>query len=115
MMFVNNLDEELKPNMILHIGLIATKESELVKGLATRLSQIVCEHAHQTRGFRYGHVQVTHPATKHIFLKKFNGKIVSEIDPTTWIWKRNGNIMPYKEWNTGPLPNILFSLNKSKE
>jgi hypothetical protein len=114
-MFVSNLEEELKPNTILHISLMATKESEVGKGLATRLSQLACEHARQTRGFRYAHVQVTHPAIKHIYLKKFKGKIVSEIDPTTWVWQRNGNIMPYKEWTIGPLPNILFSLNKSVE
>jgi hypothetical protein len=114
-MFVNNLDEELKPNTILQIGLMAIKEGEADKGLATHLSRVACEHARQTRGFRYAHVQPTHPATKHIYLKKFNGKIVSEIDPTTWIWQRGGNTIPYREWITESIPNILFSLNKTEK
>jgi hypothetical protein len=114
-MFVNNLDEELKPNTILQIGLMAIKEGEADKGLATHLSLVACEHARQTRGFRYAHVQPTHPATKHIYLKKFNGKIVSEIDPTTWIWQRGGNTIPYREWITESIPNILFSLNKTEK
>ncbi len=53
-MFVSNLDGELKSNTTLHISSKATKESEIGKGLATRLSQLVCEHARQTRNFRYG-------------------------------------------------------------
>ena len=111
-MFISNLHEELKPNTILYISLIATKQSQIGKGLATRLSQLACQHARQKHGFRYALVQVTHSATKHIYLKKFNGKVVSEIDPTTWIWKKGGNIIPYKEWTTEPLPNILFSLDE---
>jgi hypothetical protein len=114
-MVVSSLNEELKPNMILHIALTATKENEGGKGLATHLSRLACKHAQQTRGFRYAHVQPTHPATKHIYLKKFNGKIVSEINPTTWVWKKGGNIIPYKEWTTGSIPNILFSFDESEK
>jgi hypothetical protein len=57
---LNNFEEELKPNRILYIELIATKDSEVGKGLATHLSQLACEHAHRTRGFCYAYVQVTH-------------------------------------------------------
>ena len=110
-MFVNGLYEELKPNTILQIKLTVTKETEISKGLATRLSQIACEYARRTRHFQYAHVQVTHPATQHIYLNKFHGKIVSEIDPTTWIWKQGGNTMPYKDWTIRSLSNILFSLD----
>jgi hypothetical protein len=55
---------------------------------------------------------VTHPAAKHVYLKKFNGTIVAEIDPTTWVWKRGGNIMPNKQWTSRPISSISFSLHE---
>ncbi len=111
---MNNFEEELKPNRILYIELTVTKDSEIGKALATHLSQLACEHAHRTQGFCYAYVQVTHHATKHIFLKKFNSTIVAQIDPTTWVWKRGGNIMPYKQWTIGSISSILFSLHESE-
>lgn len=107
-----DLDKELKPNMVLHIWMGATLVDHASKGVGTRLRVITCDHARNTRGFQYALVQATNPATRQIYLKKMNGKIVSELDATTWIWKKknDGTSCPYKEFKGAPIPNILINL-----
>ena len=103
---------QLKPNLILHISLVATKLSEIGKGIMSQLIYQVCRNAQKTGGFKYAYAQITHPASRHIFEKKLGAKIVSHIDPTTWLWKRRGDTCPYpyKEWTGGPIVNIRLAL-----
>jgi len=76
------------------------------------LREIVCNNACNKKGFQYLLVQTTNQATRHIYLNKMNGKEVTIIDPTTWIWKNKDNelLYPYKDYKGGLIPNILVKL-----
>ena len=117
-MFIHrDLGKELKPNMVLHIWMGATLVDHASKGVGTRLRVITCDHARKTRGFRYTLVQATNPATRQIYMKKMGGKIVSEVDVTTWIWKKKdgGTSCPYKEFKGTHIPNILIDLVENSD
>ena len=109
--------QELKPNLVLQINVAAVKTEYTGKGIASRLSMYMCNHARDTKGFEYALVQVTNPATEHLYLNKMGGKIVSTIDPTTWRWKKkdDGLSCPYKEYKHGLIPNILIKLGSDQE
>ena len=102
---------ELKPNMVLHIWMGATLADHASKGVGSRLRAIVCDHARNGKGFQHVLVQATNPATRHIYMKKMSGKLVSEVDATTWLWKKkdDGTSCPYKEFKGTPVPNILVN------
>jgi hypothetical protein len=104
--------QELKPNMVLHIGLGAVRGQHSGKGVASQIRKILCDNARDKKGFQYLLVQTTNPATRHIYLNKMNGKEVTIIDPTTWIWKKKGDelLYPYKDYKGGLIPNILVKL-----
>jgi hypothetical protein len=104
--------EELKENMVLHVALGAVRAEHSGKGIASEMRKIMCENAREKKGFEYLLVQTTSPATRHIYLNKMNGKEVTTIDPTTWIWKKEseGFTYPYKDYKGGSIPNILVKL-----
>lgn len=104
--------EELKANTVLHIVLCAVRSQYSKFGIASRFRQVISDYARNTRGFQYLLLQATHPATRHIYVNKMNGKEVTIIDPTTWIWKKNSNglLNPYKDYKGGLIPNILVKL-----
>ncbi|CAF1591099.1 unnamed protein product [Rotaria magnacalcarata] len=104
--------QELKPNLVLYIEMCAVRAEYAGKGIANQLRKAVCDYARDQRGFQYAFVQVTNDATRHIFLNKMNGKEVTIIDPTTWVWKQENNepICPYKDYKGGSIPNILVKL-----
>lgn len=76
-------EDQLKPNLILHITLVATKKCETGKVIMSQLIYQVCQNAQKTGGFKYAYAQITHPASRHIFEKKLGAEIVSHIDPIT--------------------------------
>ncbi|UJR34456.1 hypothetical protein I4U23_021863 [Adineta vaga] len=103
--------QELIPSKVLHIFLGATREQHANKGIAARLRAFVCENARQAKDFQYTFVQTSNSATYHIYINKMKGKIVTEVDPTTWLWKKKGDgIYPFKEFTGGIVPNILIKL-----
>ncbi|CAF3706857.1 unnamed protein product [Rotaria socialis] len=104
--------QELKLNLVLYIEMCAVRAEYAGKGIANQLRKTACDYARDQRGFQYGLVQVTNDATRHIFLNKMNGKEVTIIDPTTWVWKYENNepIRPYKDYKGGSIPNILVKL-----
>jgi len=112
-LFINrDLGEELKVNMILHIGLSAVSTEHSGKGIAYQMGQFLANRAKE-KGFQYLLVQTTNPATRYIYLNKMNGKEVTIIDPTTWLWKQSPNeelTYPYKNYEGGIIPNILIKL-----
>ncbi|CAF1539735.1 unnamed protein product [Adineta ricciae] len=106
----HDFDQELKPNMVLHIGMGATRADHGHIGVATRLRAVAMDHARKAKEFQYAVVQTTNPVTRHIYLK-MGGKILSEIDPNTWIWKKkNCTLYPYEKLSIDPIPNILIKL-----
>jgi ribosomal protein S18 acetylase RimI-like enzyme len=109
---LNDFGEELKPKMVLHITVAAVRDQYSGKGIASQLNQIMCDYARDKEGFKYALVQVTNQVTKHIYVNKMNGKEVTIVDPTTWIWKKKGNelLCPYKDYQGGSIPNILIKL-----
>lgn len=104
--------QELKLNTVLHIILAGVQHEHAGKGIAARMQRLVCENARTQRGFQYLLVQTTNEATRHIYLNKMNGKEVTVMDPTTWLWKKQGDqlIYPYKDYQGGCIPNILVKL-----
>jgi hypothetical protein len=107
-----DFDQELKPQMVLHISVGGTRTSHSNKGVATGLRKAVCAHARDKRGFQYAFVQVNNVATQHIYLDKLGGKELSKVDPSTWIWKKKGDGLscPYRDYEGGSIPNILVNL-----
>jgi hypothetical protein len=104
--------QELKANMVLHVVLCAVRVQHSGKGVASQMRKIICDYAHNKKGFQYLLVQTTSPATRHIYLNKMNGKEVTTIDPTTWIRKKKDDelLYPYKDYKGGLIPNILVKL-----
>ncbi|CAF4569618.1 unnamed protein product, partial [Rotaria sp. Silwood2] len=109
--------QELKPNMVLQITTGATRAAHCGKGVASRLRAAMCDHARDTKGFQYALVQVSNPATRHIYTKKMGGKELTIIDPRTWMWKKkdDGLSRPYKNYEGGSIPNILIKLTPAEE
>ncbi|CAF1337436.1 unnamed protein product [Adineta ricciae] len=104
--------QELQSNMVLHVPLCAVRSQHGGKGIVTRMIQNVCDNARQKQGFQYLLGQTTHQATRHVWIKNLGGKEVTIVDPTTWIWKKNGkdSSCPYKDYEGGSIPNILVKL-----
>ncbi|CAF4908351.1 unnamed protein product [Rotaria sp. Silwood1] len=112
-----DFSQELKPNMVLHIMVGATRAHHSGKGVASRLRAAMCNHARDTKGFQYALVQVSNPATRHIYTKKLGGKELTIIDPRTWMWKKkdDGLSCPYKDYNGESIPNILIKLTSVED
>ena len=108
--------QDLTKNLVLHITLSAVRHAHSGQNISSQMSERLCEHAHRERGFSYALVQVTNPATRHIYAKKLGGKEVTLIDPTTWIWKKNEHesLCPYKDYRGGTIPNILLKLEMQR-
>ena len=110
--------KELKQNLVLHLTVGAVSHRYANQGIATKLNQKLCQYARDQKGFQYAFVQVTNPITKHIYLNKMNGQIVTNIDPTKWIWKKkqqqdqNDLVIPYENYSFGLIPNILIDLER---
>lgn len=116
MFIYQDFKQELKPNMVLQIVMGATRVEHSSKGVGTQLRTFMCNYARDNRGFQYALAQTTNPATRHIYINKMNGKELSMIDPTTWIWKKKGDeICPYKDYKGGSIPNILINLTELKD
>jgi GNAT superfamily N-acetyltransferase len=108
----HDFHEELKPNMVLCISDGATQAKHSGKGVATQLRAHVCDHARDTKGFQYASIQTAHAATRHIYVKKMNGKEMTILDPATWLWKKKGDGLsrPVKDYKGEPIVNILVKL-----
>ena len=106
--------QELKPGMVLHIMTGATRAQRTGQGVASQLRTFMCNYVRDVKGFQYALVQVTSPATRHIYTKKLGGKEVTVIDLKTWVWKKKGDGLtrPYKDYQGGIVPNILVELKQ---
>ncbi|CAF1531989.1 unnamed protein product [Rotaria sp. Silwood1] len=104
--------QELKPNLVLQITITVVRAQHSGKGVASRLSIAMCEHARNTKGFEYAFVQAAHPATQQLYVNKMSGQIVTIVDSTTWLWKKkdDGLSRPYKDYKGGLISNILINL-----
>lgn len=104
--------QELRMNLVLHVTLGAVRNAHAGKGIASEMRKLICENARDRRGFEYLLVQTTSPATRHIYLNKMNGKEVTIVDPTTWMWKNSDDQItyPYQNYQGGLIPNILVKL-----
>ena len=106
--------QELKPNLVLHITVCAVRMQHSGKGIANGIQKALSDYARDKRNFQYILAQVTNPATRHIFVNKMNGKEVTVIDPTAWLWKKNKDddnlSYPYKNYQGGLIPNVLIKL-----
>ena len=108
--------QQLEPNMVLQIVMGATRGAHSGKGVGARLRTALCEHARNTRGFKYALAQTTNQATRHIYLNKMGGQELSGIDPTTWVWKKKGDgSCPYQDYVGGSIPNILIQLGSDRD
>jgi hypothetical protein len=111
--FVNHdFDETLKLNMVLCISAGATQSKHSGKGVAALLRGYVCDYARDIKGFQYAFVQTAHPATRHIYIKKLNGKEMTIQDPSTWLWKKkdDGLSCPMKDYKGESIVNVLVKL-----
>ncbi|CAF4276128.1 unnamed protein product [Rotaria sp. Silwood2] len=108
--------QELKPNMVLFIIDGVTHSKYTGKNLATKLRIHLCNYARDIKGFQYAFVQTTHPATRHIYVKKMNGKEMRVVDLATWQWKKkgDGSSYPFKHYHNEPVVNILVDFNERK-
>ncbi|UJR11343.1 hypothetical protein I4U23_015524 [Adineta vaga] len=104
--------QELKLNKVLKITMGATRAAHSGNGIGTHLRKIMLIHARETKGFQYALAQTTNEATQHIYVNKLGGKVLSVLDPATWIWKKEGGqSRPYKDYKGGSIPNILLALS----
>ncbi|CAF1578174.1 unnamed protein product [Rotaria sp. Silwood1] len=110
----HDFDHELKPNTVLYIIAVATQSKHSKKNLAAQLSTCACHHAQVTKGFQYAFVQTCNSATRHIYVKKMNGKELAVLHPTTWVWKKNGDGLscPLQDYKDEPIVNILVNLTQ---
>ncbi len=108
----HDLDQKLKPGMVLYISAGATQSKHTGKGVAAQLRTHVCNYARDTKRFEYAYIQTVHPATRHIYIKKMNGKEMTTIDPATWVWKKKGDGLsrPVKDYKGEPIVNMLVKL-----
>ena len=108
-----DFQQELKANLVLQITVGAVRRQHSGKSIAYQMSVAMCDYARNRHGFQYALVQVTNPATRHIYVDKMNGIEVTIVDPTSWVWKKKheGSLYPYKGYQGGSIPNILIKLN----
>ena len=108
----HDLDQKLKPNLVLFISAGATLSKHTGKGIAARLRTYLCNYARDTKGYEYAFIQTMHPATRHIYIKKMNGKELAVVDPANWVWKKQGDGLsrPVKDYKGEPIVNILVKL-----
>ena len=101
----------LKSNLILCISAGATRSTHAGHGLAAQLRTHLCRYARDEGGFSYALIQTAHPATRHIYLNRMNGKVTSIIHPADWVWKKHddGQSRPLKDYQDEPITNILLS------
>ncbi|UJR20105.1 hypothetical protein I4U23_023239 [Adineta vaga] len=111
----SDFDRELKPNIILHILIIAVRADHTGNGVATRLHTLSCEQARNSKGFQYAFVRATNPIVQHIYVNKMNGKQLTTIDPMNWRWKKKTDrlLYPYNNYQDEVIANILIELNQS--
>jgi hypothetical protein len=108
----HDLNQKLKLNMVLCISAGATQSKHSGKGVAAQLRARVCDYARNTKGFEYAFIQTVHPATRHIYVNKMNGKEMTILHPATWLWKKkdDGLSRPIKDYKGEPIVNILLKL-----
>lgn len=108
----HDLGEKLEPNLVLLIGSGATHSQHAGKGIAARLRTHLCNYARDTKGFKYVFVQTAHPATRHIYVKKLNGKEMTILNPASWLWKKKGDGLsrPLEQYKGEPVVNMLVPL-----
>ncbi|CAF1404671.1 unnamed protein product [Adineta ricciae] len=113
----SEFNQELKPNTILHILIIAVRSDHTGNGVATRLHEVLCEQARNLKGFRYAFVRATNPVVQHIYVNKMNGRQLTSIDPATWRWKKQTDrlVYPYRNYNDEVISNILITLIADNE
>ncbi|CAF3388157.1 unnamed protein product [Rotaria sp. Silwood2] len=109
----NDLLAEMLDQFI-HPG--ATRSKHSGKTLGAQLRAHVCTHARNTKGFQYAFIQTCNPATRHIHVKKMNGKEMTILDPATWLWKKkdDGLSCPFKDYKDEPIVNIFLNLTKQQ-
>ena len=107
-----DLGEKLEANQVLFIGAGVTHSQHSGKGIAARLRTHLCNYARDTKRFKYVFVQAAHPATRHIYVKKLNGKEMTIVDPAAWLWKKKGDGLsrPLEQYKGEPVVNILVPL-----
>ena len=103
---------ELEPNMVLHIEMCAVRAQHSGRKIASQILTKACENARDRRGFQYALAQVVHDATRHLFIDKLGGIVLSTIDPKTWLWKHDDGecTVPYKDYSGPAIPNVLLQL-----
>jgi hypothetical protein len=108
----HDLEQKLKPNMVLEISAVATQSKHTGKSIATQFSTRVCDYAQDTKGFQYAFAQTNNPATRSIFVNKMNGKETTIVDPAIWLWKKkdDGLSRPFNGYKGEPIVNILIQL-----
>lgn len=108
----HDLGEKLEPHLVLCIGAGATHSQHAGKGIASPLRTHVCNHARDTQGFKYAFIQTAHPATRHIYAKKMNGREMTTVNPATWLWKKKGDGLsrPLEGYQGEPIVNMLVPL-----
>ncbi|CAF3211138.1 unnamed protein product [Rotaria sp. Silwood2] len=108
--------QELKTNMVLYIVAGVTHSKYTGKNLATKLRIHLCNYARDIKGFQYAFIQTMNPATRHIYVKKMNGKEMKIVDLATWQWKKKGDdsSYPFKHYHNEPAVNILIDFNERK-
>ncbi|CAF1236054.1 unnamed protein product [Adineta ricciae] len=108
----HDLNQELTPNTFLYITAIGTQSEYVGRSLAMKLCVHLCDYARDQRGFRYGFVQTTHPASRSIFVKGMHGEEKAIVDPAAWIWKKrnDSSCCPWKGYVGEPTVNILVKL-----
>jgi hypothetical protein len=107
-----DFDQELKPNMVLQIPIVAVRSEHTGNGVASQLHAIMCDRARDTKGFQYAFVRATNPILRHIYVNKMGGKELTIIDPTTWQWKKKVDrlLYPYNDYKDEFIANILIKL-----
>ncbi|CAF0874317.1 unnamed protein product [Adineta steineri] len=110
----HDFNQELTSGILLHIALGATRVSHSGKGIATKLRKTLYNYARDIRNFQYAFVQVNSEATRHIYLNILQGKELTVVNPTAWLWKKkdNGLFYPYKDYKGELISNILIKLTK---
>ncbi|CAF1048866.1 unnamed protein product [Rotaria sordida] len=110
----HDFDQKLQANMVLCISAGATRSQHSGKSLGIQLRTRICDHARNTKGFQYAFIKTNNPATRHIYVKKMNGKEMSILDPATWVWKKKGDGLscPVKDYKGEPIVNVLVKLNE---
>lgn len=105
--------QSLVENLALNIAAGATKASYASRGIAMKLRMHLCQYARDRRGFSYGFVQTAHPATRHIYLNKMNGKMVESCHPRIWFLERihlYDQSSPLKNYQSEPIDSVLIPL-----